>query len=208
MGEVINWPGRWCPAVRSVGSTARKKARRASHEPRRLRHPKTQAESAPSETISQRVDGANLTLWPSTPDRPRSGESEICPESLAFGELIMDDKSMQPLTNLQLTLPALPGRIVRMVGRPERPTSPATYRAAFFKRVRTARELYTEDYKVMAHALGIQEGTYYRYETRTMLPHHLVPRFCQLTGVNADWLFNGPSAARALTPARTGTDHS
>jgi hypothetical protein len=121
----------------------------------------------------------------------------------------MDDKSMQPWTNLQLTLREPPRKIGGMVGRPDKPSTPASYRAAFFKRVRTARELYTEDYKVMAHALGTQEGTYYRYETRTMLPHHLVPRFCQITGVSADWLFNGPAVARALSPrALTGTDNS
>jgi hypothetical protein len=61
----------------------------------------------------------------------------------------------------------------------------------------------------MAEALSIPAGTYTRYETRTMMPHHLIPRFCQLTGVNADWLFFGPTAARALPSAHalTGTDH-
>jgi hypothetical protein len=62
----------------------------------------------------------------------------------------------------------------------------------------------------MAEALSIPPGTYTRYETRTMMPHHLIPRFCQLTGVNADWLFFGPVAARALSSSRilTGTDRS
>ena len=61
----------------------------------------------------------------------------------------------------------------------------------------------------MADALGIPAGTYTRYETRTMMPHHLIPRFCQLTGVNADWLFFGPTLARALPATRvlTGTDN-
>jgi hypothetical protein len=120
----------------------------------------------------------------------------------------MDDKSMQPWTSLQLTLPE-PPRTIRVVGRPSESSSPAAYRAAFFKRVRTARELYTDSPQDMAKALGVPYGTYVRYETRTMLPHHLVPRFCQITGVSAEWLFYGPSAARAL-PAHhrsaTGTD--
>lgn len=211
MPTVIRFPGpRSCPGGRSGDSALRTKSKLSSVVPLRSRCPKTQAGCARAETTSQPFDEADPSLGPSQPGRPRSEKSEICPEVLAFRELIMDDKSMQPLTNLQLTLPVPPGRIGRMVGRPDKPTSPAAYRAAFFKRVKTARELYTEDYKVMAHALGIQEGTYYRYETRTMLPHHLIPRFCQLTGVNADWLFNGPTAARALTSPRslTGTDHS
>lgn len=120
----------------------------------------------------------------------------------------MDDKSMQAWTNLQLTLPE-PPRTIRVVGRPPEKVTPASYRAAFFKRIRTAREFYTEEPGIMAEALGIPPGTYTRYETRTMMPHHLIPRFCQLTGVSTDWLFYGPTAARAINPPRaaTGTDN-
>jgi hypothetical protein len=136
-------------------------------------------------------------------------KSRICREALALRELIMDDKSMQPWTNLQLTLPE-PGRTIRVVGRPKEKLSPAAYREAFYRRIRTAREFYTEEPGIMAEALGVPPGTYTRYETRTMMPHHLIPRFCQLTGVTTDWLFFGPTAARALPSTRpaTGTDHS
>jgi hypothetical protein len=208
MGIVINWPGRVrsYPAGRSTDSARREKSRRASAARAKSPGSTTQAEFARAGTTSQLVDVEGRDPGPSRPGNPKS---VICPEALAFRELIMDDKSMQAWTNLQLTLPELP-RKIRVVGRPGIPSTPATYRSAFFRRVRTARELFSEDYKAMAHALGIPEGTYYRYETRTMLPHHLVPRFCQLTGINADWLFNGPSAARALSSPRaaTGTDPS
>jgi len=62
----------------------------------------------------------------------------------------------------------------------------------------------------MADALGIPAGTYTRYETRTMMPHHLIPRFCQITGVTTDWLFYGPTSARAIVSPRalTGTDNT
>lgn len=206
MGKVINWPGqKLCPAGRSAGSRGRKTGRRACVVPLRSRGPTTPEGFAPSETTSQPVDAQDQGLGPSRLVNPRS---EICPEALAFRELIMDDKSMQPWTTLPLTLPE-PPRTIRVVGRPPEKVTPAGYRAAFYKRVRTAREFYTEDYREMARALGIAEGTYYRYETRTMLPHHLIPRFCQITGVSADWLFHGPAAARALSsrPA-TGTDPS
>lgn len=35
----------------------------------------------------------------------------------------------------------------------------------------------------MAEALGIETGTYNKYETRSIIPNHLIPKFCELTGV-------------------------
>jgi hypothetical protein len=116
----------------------------------------------------------------------------------------MDDKSMQAWTNEQLTFPGTPRTIVA-VGRPKETTSPTTYRAQFFKRVRAARALFTENPPEMAKALGVPRDTYYRYEERTMLPHHLIPRFCELTGVTVDWLMRGPAAAQAMQQQKTGT---
>ena len=206
MGIVINWPARSCLAGRSDDSVARAKARHPSVVPFQSRARKTRAGFFPAGTTSQPADMEGLGLWPSRPGSPRSTKSEICPEALTFHDSIMDDKSMQAWTNLQLTLPE-PPRTIRVVGRPPDKMTPAAYRAAFYKRVRTAREFYTEEPGIMAEALNVPPGTYTRYETRTMMPHHLIPRFCQLTGVSADWLFYGPSAARALS-SRTGTDHS
>src|SRR5688572_27045101 len=105
MANVINWPGRGrssCPAGRSAGSARRKRSRLASVVPLRSRDPKTQGGFAPSETTSQPVDVADQGPGPSRPVTPKS---HLCPEVLAFRELIMDDKSMQAWTNLQLTLP-------------------------------------------------------------------------------------------------------
>jgi hypothetical protein len=207
MTNVINWPGRGrssCPAGRSTGSAKRARGQLASVVPLKSRGRTIQAGCARAGTTSQLVDGADQGPGPSRPVTPKFG---LCLEGLAFRHLIMDDKSMQAWTNLQLTLPE-PPRTIRVVGRPNEPSSPAAYRAAFFKRVRTAREFYSESPQDMAKALNVPYGTYTRYETRTMLPHHLIPRFCQITGVSADWLFYGPTAARALSSARpaTGTD--
>jgi hypothetical protein len=116
---------------------------------------------------------------------------------------------MQPWITEQLT-PALEARRIALVsvGRPKEPVGPAAYRAAFIKRVRAARALYTESPPEMAKALGVERDTYYRYEKRLMMPHHLIPRFCEITGVTVQWLIEGPGAARAMSqnlPA-TGTD--
>ena len=209
MAHVINWPGRGrssYPSAHSTDSVARKRGRLASVVPLRSRDPRTHWGFAPSGTTSQPAGEADQGLGPSRPGTPKS---DLCPEGLAFCELIMDDKSMQAWTNLQLTLPE-PPRKIRVVGRPNEPSSPAAYRAAFFRRVRTARELYSDSPQGMAKVLGIPAGTYTRYETRTMLPHHLVPRVCQITGVSTEWLFYGPTAARAISSTRpaTGTDPS
>ena len=104
---------------------------------------------------------------------------------------------------MELTLVPSPGTIFGMdkpAGRPRKLT-PTAYEDAFRRRVRAARALYTDEPKTMARALGVREDTYYRYETRTMLPHYLIPRFCELTGITVDYLINGP---RPGHPSHTG----
>ena len=116
----------------------------------------------------------------------------------------MDDKSMQSWMTMELTLAPTPGTIFGMekpAGRPRKQMTPSAYEEAFRRRVRNARALYTENPKEMARALGVREDTYYRYESRTMLPHHLMQRFCEITGVTLEWLVNGPKPGQ---PSHTG----
>lgn len=70
-------------------------------------------------------------------------------------------------------------------------TTPAQYRTKFFERIRAARSLAGKNPAQMAELLGVPKDTYHRYETRTLLPHHLIPVFCQLTGTEIDWLLGG-----------------
>lgn len=207
MGKVIPLPALGSPfhEVCSDDSVALHSRPLASVSLLRSRRPKTRAESAPAATTSQRSD---IPSRDREPCRPAIPKFQICLEGLAFPELIMDDKSMQLWTNAQLTAGETPRTMVG-VGRPKETTSPAAYRASFFKRVRAARALFTENPPEMAKALGVPRDTYYRYEERTMLPHHLIPRFCEITGVTVDWLINGPSGAQAIQRqhALTGTDH-
>jgi hypothetical protein len=44
----------------------------------------------------------------------------------------------------------------------------------------------------MGRALGIKPDTYSKYELRSLLPHHLIPKFLELTGADYKHLF-GPS---------------
>lgn len=212
MGVVINWPGTGpsSPAARSDHSRPRAKGRHPSVVPFRSRAQMTPGGFALAGTTSRLVDKAAQGLGPFQPGSPIWPKSEICPEALALRDSIMDDKSMQAWSTLQLTPADAHRTIVGVAGRPTKPTTPAAYRAQFFERVRTARKLYTDKPPVMAEAMGIDKGTYYRYETRLMMPHHLIPLFCEITGVTADWLIKGPSAARAIHHHRqaTGTDHT
>lgn len=91
--------------------------------------------------------------------------------------------------------------MVTKTGRPQKPMTPSAYEEAFRRRVRAARALYTDEPKEMARALGVREDTYYRYETRTMLPHYLIQRFCDITGVTVDYLIKGPQPGQ---PSHTG----
>lgn len=165
---------------------------------RRSPHPRIQAECVHAAATCRRSDTRYRALEPSGQVIPRSGKfplSTICLHGLALLSFIMDDKSMQSWTNALLT-PTVDPRTIVLVSRPTKPASPASYKAAFFKRVRAARMRFTENPPEMAKALGVPRDTYYRYEERTMLPHHLIPRFCELCDVTVDWLMLGPSASR------------
>jgi hypothetical protein len=206
MGDVIRLrvPDSRYRAACSADSTGPPKQKLASVVRLRLRHPKILAGCARAETTLRRSG----TQHPDrAQDPPVSPRFQICPEALAFPRSIMDDKSMQSWTNAQLT-PGASHRTIVSVGRPTRETTPAAYRTAFIKRVRTARALYTDSPPEMAKALGVERDTYYRYEKRLMLPHHLIPTFCAITGVPLEWLLKGPTQVQSdqVPRAATGTE--
>lgn len=62
---------------------------------------------------------------------------------------------------------------------------------AFIGRVKRARMARYDTQKPMCTILGIDQGTYKQYETRTPLPHRLIPKFCAATGVDMEWLLTG-----------------
>lgn len=64
-------------------------------------------------------------------------------------------------------------------------------RLAFIRRVRLARESQFDTQKPMLTILGIDQGTYKQYETRTPLPHKFIPKFCAATRVSLEWLLTG-----------------
>ena len=65
----------------------------------------------------------------------------------------------------------------------------ATFNRRFCERVRTLRHANNMTQAAMASALGITSSAYEKYETRSPLPHWLISRFIEVTGVNIDELF-------------------
>lgn len=72
----------------------------------------------------------------------------------------------------------------------------AEFKRGFIARTRLAREATGWNQREMAEALDIPLKNYESYETRSMLPHSLVARFCRITRVSIDYLFTGPPPAR------------
>jgi ribosome-binding protein aMBF1 (putative translation factor) len=70
------------------------------------------------------------------------------------------------------------------------------FRRDFLMRVRQAREMTGWNQRQMAEALGIPLKNYESYETRTLMPHHLIARFCLLTHISIYFLFTGRTKAR------------
>lgn len=74
------------------------------------------------------------------------------------------------------------------------------YKLAFMARVTAARSArFTQE--TMALSLGIEQDKYKHYEARSLMPHHLIPRFCAICGVSTEWLITGKGAGPAVLPA-------
>ena len=71
------------------------------------------------------------------------------------------------------------------------PGSEAQYKKAFFQRVKAARNAVNMKQWQLAEALGMPQDRYKQYEGRSLLPHHLIGRFCIITHVDPEWLVTG-----------------
>lgn len=70
-------------------------------------------------------------------------------------------------------------------------TTDVEFRIAFCARTRALRRAQRLTMAEMAKELGVGVEAYRSYETRVMLPHHLVEKFCARTGVAIETLFTG-----------------
>ncbi len=73
----------------------------------------------------------------------------------------------------------------------------SAFKAEFIARTRQARIARGYSQEQMAALLDMAQGTYKQYESRSLLPHDLVPRFCLLCGVDERWLFTETPRVKA-----------
>ena len=64
------------------------------------------------------------------------------------------------------------------------------FKDKFIGRVKDARNRSGFTQEDMAKILGIEQGRYKQYETRSYLPHEFVDVFCTATRISAAWLFS------------------
>lgn len=84
------------------------------------------------------------------------------------------------------------------------------FKQEFTGRVKAARASLGWKQWQMADALGMPQDKYKQYEGRSLLPHHLIGRFCLVTHIDPEWLMTGrgkkpmkPLAAVAGEPQPT-----
>lgn len=106
----------------------------------------------------------------------------ICDMPSSIGQSVLNCKAI-----LSLDGDFCLGHTVRMA---ESETE-AEYKQAFRKRVADARIARGLKQWQIAEALGMTQDKYKQYETRSLLPHHLISRFCIICRVAPDWLVTG-----------------
>jgi len=65
------------------------------------------------------------------------------------------------------------------------------YKQAFIARVAAARQALGWKQWQMAEALDIPQDKYKQYESRSLMPHHMIPRFCLIAHVDMEWMLTG-----------------
>jgi hypothetical protein len=65
------------------------------------------------------------------------------------------------------------------------------YKQRFTRRIKDARMALGWKQWQMADALDMPQDKYKQYEGRTLLPHHLIGRFCLITHIDPEWLVTG-----------------
>lgn len=79
------------------------------------------------------------------------------------------------------------------------------FKQAFIARIKACRIATGKSQDEFASLLGTTKDNYAKYESRSLLPHHFVPRFAALTGVTVEYLFTGRGQKPKLVPAAPTT---
>lgn len=74
------------------------------------------------------------------------------------------------------------------------------FQANFIGRVKAAREARYGSQEEICEVLAMKQPTYGKYESRSLMPHSLIPRFLLACGVSYEWLFSGRGIGPAWQP--------
>lgn len=77
----------------------------------------------------------------------------------------------------------------------------AEFKQGFMNRTREARIARALKQWEIADALGMPQDKYKQYETRSLLPHHLIGRFCIICRIDPEWLVTGRGKMVPKEPA-------
>lgn len=101
---------------------------------------------------------------------------------------------------------ALQFMIFGMAGPGRRILTPASFKRAFMERTKAARIQAGFSYAQIAERLSEEAGrpvvadSYRKWEKTALLPHDLIPAFCELTRVHPLYLLEGPPIADSAPP--------
>lgn len=80
-------------------------------------------------------------------------------------------------------------------------TTPAQYRKAFCARLKAIREATGLSQKDFAKEyFGLERDKYAKYETRSLLPHHLISVLSDLTGHDTYFILTGKARPVSMRP--------
>lgn len=71
------------------------------------------------------------------------------------------------------------------------PAAASRFKDEMLARTKTAREAAGLSQQKLADKLFLKQDTYKQYETRSLLPHYLITRFCEETKIDEAWLLSG-----------------
>lgn len=74
------------------------------------------------------------------------------------------------------------------------------YKLEFIERVRRARASTGQTQLKIAAAIGVEQDDYKHWESKRLIPHHLIWRFCFACGVDPIWLITGHGRMKQIPP--------
>lgn len=123
----------------------------------------------------------------------RSGAKSVIPRLL--GQMVLKRKG-----NVSYDCGSRLGHNVRMADS----ETETQFKQRFTKRIKEARIALGWKQWQMAEALGMPQDKYKQYEGRSLLPHHLIGRFCLVSHVDPEWLVTG-HGQKPLQPLKLAT---